>query len=185
MTNGNREQKKYRLVVYERIIPMKEKYIHISSFAIVICGLVLVAFLYWTEPRSLAEVSTKGQVAIGTYSIDKAEFEHGVMAFRTEDFAGARAALDRADPEKRDAATQFYIAYSFYRQGWGRFSNDDALFSQGLSAANRVVSIDPNFRSSDAALGLKTATELKLEFDEGLKLTPSDLNPLKLMRERK
>ncbi|MBK9768877.1 MAG: hypothetical protein IPP63_18685 [Chloracidobacterium sp.] len=44
---------------------MKEKYIHISSFAIVICGLVLVAFLYWTEPRSLAEVSTKGKSRSG------------------------------------------------------------------------------------------------------------------------
>ena len=40
-------------------------------------------------------------------------------------FPPARAMFDEADPEKRDGRTQFYIAYSFYRQGWGRFSNDD------------------------------------------------------------
>lgn len=164
---------------------MKEKYIHILSIAGVVCGFVFITFLYWAEPRSLAEVTSKGQVVIGTYSIDKAEFDRGVTAFRAEDFASARAAFDRADPEKRDAATQFYIAYSFYRQGWGRVSNDDKLFAQGVAAVDRVIAIDPNFRSSDAALTMRTPTELKTELDEGLKLTPSDLNPLKLMKERK
>ena len=40
-------------------------------------------------------------------------------------------AFARADPAVRDARTQFYIAYSYYRQGWGRLYHDDALYAEG------------------------------------------------------
>jgi len=146
---------------------------------------VFIAFLYWSEPRSLAEVATKGQVATGTYSIDKAEADRGIASFRSDRFEEARAAFARADPERRDAGTQFYVAYSYYRQGWGRVYNDDALFKLGLDAVNHVIELDPNYRTQDASLGLKTPADLKNELEEGLKLTASDLNPMKLMRERK
>jgi hypothetical protein len=164
---------------------MRDTYIHISGIALIIAGLVFTGFLYWTQPRSLAEVATKGQVATGTYSIDQAEAGRGIQAFRNERFDEARAAFERADPEKRDAAVQFYVAYSYYRQGWGRLYNDDEAFTAGLSAANRVIELDPNYHTQDQDLGLKTAQELKHEFEEGLKVTASDLNPLKVTRERK
>ena len=164
---------------------MKKPYLHIISTAIVAIGLTFIAFLYWSQPKTLAEVTTKGSVAIGTYSIDKTEFERGVSLFRTEDYIGSRVAFDKADPEKRDAATQFFVAYSYYRQGWGRVSNDDALFTEGLKAADRVIAIDANYRSTDSTLTMRAASELKAEFEGGLKLTPSDFNPLKLTRERK
>lgn len=96
-----------------------------------------------------------------------------------------RDAFDRADPEKRDAATQFYVAYSFYRQGWGRLSNDDELFAAGLAAVNRAMALDPNYRAADETLTMRTPAELKAEIEEGLKVTLSDLNPMRLTRERK
>jgi glutamine cyclotransferase len=164
---------------------MKTRYIHISAILITLAGFTLISFLYWTEPKSLAEVSSKGSVAIGTYTVDRAAFEQGLASFRKDAFPDARAAFDRADPEKLDAATQFYIAYSYYRQGWGRLSNDDTLFQPGLEAVNRVMTIDPNYRSSDSTLAMKTPAELKNELEEGLKITPSDFNPMKLTRERK
>lgn len=164
---------------------MKEKYIQIFCILLVAGGFVFVTFLYWAEPRSLAEVTTKGQVVLGTYEINKVDFDQGLASFRKDEFATARAAFDRADPEKRDANTQFYNAYSYYRQGWGLISNDDDLFKAGINAANRVIAIDPNFRAADASLVMKTPVELKNELEEGLKVTPSDFNPLKLTRERK
>lgn len=164
---------------------MNDKYIHILGIVLSIAGFAFITFLYWTEPRSLAEVTTKGQVAIGTYEINRDGFTRGLTLFRNDDFIGARAAFDRADPEKRDANTQFYIAYSFYRQGWGRLSNDDSLFKPGVESADRAMALDPNFRSSDETLVMKTPSELKYELEEGLKITPSDFNPLKLTRERK
>lgn len=161
---------------------MKEKHIQILGIAVVAFGLAFITFLYWSQPRSLAEVATKGSVAIGTYEVNKAEFDAGVAAFRQDQFVAARVAFERADPEKRDATTQFYIAYSYYRQGWGRVSNDDALFQSGMESINRV---DPNFRSTDSDLQMKTPDELKYELEAGLKLTASDFNPMKLTRERK
>ncbi len=164
---------------------MGERYIHILTIALTVIGLSFIAFLYWSEPRSFAEVATKSSVAIGTYTVDKTAFEQGLASFRKDEFVAARAAFERADPEKRDANTQYYIASSYYRQGWGRAWNDDTLFSAGLDAVNRVIAIDPGFVSTDETLGIRSPAELKNELEEGLKITPSDFNPMRLTRERK
>ena len=73
--------------------------------------------------------------------------------------------LRRADPAHRDARTQFYIAYSYYRQGWGRVYNDDPLFRKGLEAVDRAIALAPDHRVvvSDAELGMHRADELKAD----------------------
>ena len=157
---------------------------------------LFVVFLYAAEPRSLEEVTakavetvqnaaTKGQVITGTYEIDRAKFDEGLAAFRQENYVLARDAFAKADPERRDANVQFYIAYSFYRQGWGRVSNDDAMFRQALETLERVALLDKDFRSSDPDLKLRTPAELKNELEEGLRVTADDFNPLKVLRDRK
>ncbi len=175
---------------------MKEKYIHILSIVLAAAYGIFIVFLYATAPRSLEEVSakamttveniaSKGTVVIGTYEVDALLFGQGFAAFRQDNFVAARDAFNRADPEMRDARTQFYIAYSFYRQGWGRVTNDDVLFKQALESVERVRQIDPNFRSDDAGLLLPTPAELTSELEEGLVVTASDFNPLRVFRERK
>jgi len=175
---------------------MKEKYIQILSLVLIAFYGIFVVWLYWAAPKSLAEVSvkaketietatTKTEVVLGTYEVDKAKFDEGLKAFRADNFVSARDFFSRADIEKRDAKTQFYIAYSFYRQGFGKVYNDDELFKQGLEQINRVTQADKNFRADDADLKMKTPAELKNEFEEGLKLTADDFNPMKLTRERK
>lgn len=175
---------------------MKEKHIQILSIVFASVYAVLIAWLYWAEPKNLQEVSTKAQttienvttktqVAIGTYEIDQAKFNEGLRAFRQDNFIVARDNFEKADTERRDAETQFYIAYSFYREGWGRISNDDALFKKGLEQTNSVIALDKNFKSDDANLQMKTPVELKNELEQGLQLTASDFNPLRVLRERK
>jgi glutamine cyclotransferase len=164
---------------------MKDKYIYILSLVLTVGGLTFIGFVYGTQPRSFAEITTKGQVVLGTYAVDQTAFDEGMGYFKRDAFPSARAAFDRADPEKRDARTQFYIAYSYYRQGWGRVSNDDALFTSGLESVNRAIAADPAYRATDASLLMKTPAELKNELQEGLKVTADDFNPLKLVRERK
>lgn len=175
---------------------MNEKYIHILGIALVIVYALFIVFIYAAEPRSIEEISlkakqtvesavTKGSVVVGTYQVDPVVFEQGLQAFRQDSFIAARDAFERADPEKRDARTQFYIAYSFYRQGWGRINNDDALFARSLEALERVSLLDPAFRSDDQTLGLHTASELRAELEEGLQVTAGDLNPLRIFNERK
>ncbi|MEO8042015.1 MAG: hypothetical protein ABI646_05310 [Acidobacteriota bacterium] len=175
---------------------MNEKYIQIFGVVATMIYGAFVVFLYAAEPRSIEEISikakstvenavTKGQVIAGTYAIDQAKFKDGFTAFRSDNFIGARDAFDRADPEKRDPKTQYYIAYSYYRQGWGRVSNDDALFKQSLDSLARVSMLDPDFRSDDANLQLRTPAELRNELEEGMRVTADDFNPLRLVRERK
>jgi hypothetical protein len=175
---------------------MNEKHIHILGIFLTVFYAVLIVWLYWAEPKSLEEVSTKAQttienvttktqVAIGTYEIDKAKFDAGLMSFYKDDFVVARDNFQRADIERRDAKTQFYIAYSYYRQGFGKLSNDDALFRQGLEQTNRVTAVDRDFKSDDPNLQMKTPIELKNEFEEGLRTTAGDFNPFKVLRERK
>lgn len=175
---------------------MKEKYIHILSLVLVVIYGFLIVWLYWAEPKNLEEVSTKaketientttkGQIIIGTYEVDATKFNDGLKAFRADNFVAARSYFENADPESRDAKTQFYIAYSFYRQGFGKLYNDDELFKKGLEQTNRVIALDKNFKSDDVDLTMKTPAELKNEFEEGLRFTADDFNPMKLTRERK
>ncbi len=175
---------------------MKEKYIQSLGIVLTLVLGVFILWLYWAAPKNLGEVSTKaketientttqGQILIGTYEVDAAKFSDGLTAFRQDNFVVARDAFLRADPQRRDAKTQFYIAYSYYRQGFGKLYSDDELFKKGLEETNRVTAIDKNFKSDDADLKMKTPAELKNEFEEGLKVTLSDFNPFKLTRERK
>ena len=175
---------------------MKKEHVQILGIVLTAFYGIFIAWLYWAEPKNLVEVSTKAQttienvttktqVAIGTYEVDIARFSEGLDAFQKNNFIAARDNFEKADPERRDARTQFYIAYSFYRQGFGKFTNDDALFKKGLDQTNNVIAHDKNFKSADANLQLKTPAELKNEFEEGLKVTADDFNPLKVLRERK
>ncbi|HJR07403.1 MAG TPA: hypothetical protein VJ842_09115 [Pyrinomonadaceae bacterium] len=152
--------------------------------------LLYAAFIIWVyanEPRSLSEVTTQASVAAGTYAIDDARFHAAHELFRREQYAAARDEWMRADPAMRDARTQFYIAYAFYREGWGRVYNDDALFKQGLDAVNRAISLSPDgaLAVEDAELKIHSAAELKAELQQGTKSSLGDLNPLKIVRERK
>ena len=120
---------------------------------------------------------------LGAYRADEASFQEGLRHFHGDNFEAARTAFDRADPAKRDSRVQFYVAYSYYRQGWGRLWSDDALFRKGLEALDRAVSADPSGRVTvlDDNLGMTTSDELRAELEEGVRRDASDYNPLCLL----
>ena len=166
---------------------MQHKLIQSAGVAATVLYALFIIWLYRTAPRSFREVASGAQVVAGTYTIDQAKYEEGLRLFRAEQFRAARDEWGRADPEQRDARTQFYIAYAFYREGWGRVYNDDTLFRQGLEAANRAISLssEGTLRVDDADLQMHTPAELKAELEQGLERTVDDLNPLKVLRQRK
>ena len=147
----------------------------------------VVAWLYATAPRSLEEVATGVRVAAGSYQVDQARFDAGLRLFRAEQFRAARDEWGRADPAQRDARTQFYIAYAFYREGWGRVYKDDALYRQGVEAVNRAIVLSPAapLTVADPLLQMHTAAELKAELEKGGERRWDDLNPLKVLEPRK
>lgn len=146
----------------------------------------IIVWLYAAQPQTIAEVTGGLASQVGVYRIDDQAFADGLAFFRRDAFVEARAAFARADPAQRDARTQFYIAYSFYRQGWGRVYSDNALFTQGLTAVDRAIATAPDHRLAvdDATLGLRTADELRAELQRGLTRDLSDLNPLRVLRTR-
>jgi hypothetical protein len=166
---------------------MQYRLIQIVGILLTLIYGALIVWLYATEPRSINDVTTEASVAVGTYEIDKEKFKTGMELFKAEKFRAARDEWVRADPAVRDAKTQFYIAYAFYREGWGRFFNDDNLFKQGLEAVNRAISLSSEnpLKVDDPDLKMHTAAELKTELEKGLEKSWGDLNPLRAIRERK
>lgn len=147
----------------------------------------LIVWVYASQPTTLREVTGGLTSAAGVYRIDRPSFDEGLKYFRRDQFVEARAAFARADPARQDPTTQFYIAYSYYRQGWGRVYNDDALFRQGIEAVDRAIAVAPGNRLvvADGDLKMHAADELRAELTRGTPREASDLNPLKVFQERK
>ena len=166
---------------------MRHKLIQIIGVAWTLIFSVFIIWIYATEPRTFEEVASGAQVAAGTYRIDQARFDTALQLFRQEQFRAARDEWQRADPQRQDARTQFYIAYAFYREGWGRVYNDDALFKQGGEAVNLAIALSPEgaLRVDDDNLQMRTAVELKAELEQGTERSLDDFNPLKVFRKRK
>ena len=165
---------------------MHQKRVQIIGLILTTVYAAAIIWLYATEPRSFKEVATGAQVAAGTYQVDQERFNAAVALFRREQFRAARDEWQRADPAQKDSTTQFYIAYSFYREGWGRVYNDQNLFQQGLEAVNRAITLAPgSLTVPDDSLHLHTAAELKAELEQGTERDWSYLNPLKVLRTRK
>jgi hypothetical protein len=118
--------------------------------------------------------------------VDQQKFNSALELFRRDQFRAARDEWQRADPAQADPRTQFYIAYSFYREGWGRVYYDQNLFKLGLDAVNRAIALSPvPFIVDDENLQMRTAAELKAELEQGTERTWSDLNPAEVIRKRK
>lgn len=165
---------------------MQQKRVQIIGLILTALYAAAIVWLYATEPRSFKEVATGAQVAAGTYQVDQERFNAALALFRHEQFRAARDEWQRADSAQKDPTTQFYVAYAFYREGWGRVYNDQNLFKQGLEAVNRAITLAPgSLTVADENLQLHTAAELKAELEQGTERSWSDLNPLKVLRTRK
>jgi hypothetical protein len=147
----------------------------------------LIVWLYASQPQTRAEAIGGLAASIGAYRVDTQAFDEAMAFFKRDQFSEARLAFARADPARRDARTQFYIAYSFYRQGWGRVYHDDLLFRQGIEAIDRAIAAAPSGRVvvDDPTLGMRSSDELKIEFERGLRREASDFNPLRVLDRRK
>ena len=158
-----------------------------AGLVISIAYACVIVWLYASQPQTGAEAIGGLAATVGAYRVDRQAFDDGLAFFRADKFPEARLAFERADAAHRDALTQFYVAYSYYRQGWGRLSNDDALFKQGLDAVNRAIALAPSNRLvvEDGTLGMHTADELKVELEQGLRRDASDFNPLRVFDRRK
>ena len=166
---------------------MSERTVRSLGLTAAVVYAAAIGWVYATQPQTVAQVAGGFTAAIGVYRIDQQAFDDGLRFFRAEQYPEARAAFSRADAAERDARTQFYIAYAFYRQGWGRVYNDDALFTKGLATVDKAIALAPGGRLvvDDPGLQMRSADELRAELQRGLTREASDFNPLRLFRPRK
>jgi tetratricopeptide (TPR) repeat protein len=161
--------------------------IRIAGLAMTLVYAAVIVWLYSAQPQTVVEVTGGLSSTVGAYHVDAQASSDALAFFRRDGFAEARMAFERADPAHRDARTQFYIAYSYYRQGWGRLYDDDPLFQKGIEAVDRAIALAPDHRLlvDDPDLGMHSAEELKAELERGVTHDASDFNPLKVFRARK
>ena len=166
---------------------MQESTVRAAGLIATVVYAALIGGLFASQPKTGAEAIGGVAATIGAYRIDDQAFADGLASFRRDQFVEARAAFARADPATRDARTQFYIAYSYYRQGWRRTHHDDALYRQGLEVVVRAIALAGNtgLAADDPDLRLRSADELKAELEAGLTTDASDFNPLRMFEDRK
>lgn len=166
---------------------MGEPFTRAAGLAAVVVYAAFIGWLFGTQPRTVAEAVGGMSATMGTYAIDEQAFDDGLTFFRNDQFVEARAAFARADPALRDARTQFYIAYSFYREGWHQTYRDDALYAQGIAAVDRAIALAPNGRLvvDDDNLRMRSADEVRAELEAGRTRDASDFNPLRVLESRK
>jgi hypothetical protein len=159
----------------------------VTGLGLVVGYAGLLSWLFTAQPKTVAEAIGGVSANLGTYAVDAQAFQDGLTFFRNDQFAEALAAFARADPARREARTQFYIAYSFYRQGWHRTHRDDALYREGIAATDRAIALAPGGRLivDDPTLQMHSADELRAELEAGLQRSLSDLNPLRVFETRK
>ena len=166
---------------------MREPAIRGAGLVLAIVYAGVIAWLYASQPQTVAQVTGGFASMVGAYRIDAQAFDDGLKFFRHDQFPEARSAFARADSAERDARTQFYIAYSYYREGWGRVYNDDVLFGRGIVAVDKAIAVAPGGRLvvDDPDLRMHSADELRAELQRGVTREASDFNPLKVFRTRK
>jgi len=166
---------------------MRETTTRTIGLSLALAYAVFIGWLFVRQPQTIAQVTGGLSSAIGTYTIDEQSFADGLRFFRDGQFVEARLAFARADPAVRDARTQFYIAYSYYRQGWGRLYHDNRLYAEGLATIDHAMTLAPRGRLvvPDPDLAMHTAEELKAELEAGVRHDASDLNPMRLLGVRK
>lgn len=165
---------------------MKIAAIRAGGVAFSVAYAAFIGWLFAAQPRTIAEVRGGLTASVGAYQIDRGAFDLGRRFFQNDQFVEARAAFARADPATRDARVQFYVAYSYYRQGWHRTHHDDELYRTGVEAIDRAIALaGGTLTVDDASLAMHTADEVKAELEAGLTSDLSDFNPLRLVQPRK
>jgi tetratricopeptide (TPR) repeat protein len=119
-------------------------------------------------------------VEANAYHINQANFDEAMKQFNAGRYQAAIDQFEIADTAHLDPATQFFIAYCYYKLGRGNIFDDDEMFRKGLAAVEQCLAVAPDniFETDRADLEIKSASVLRQRFKDGLAVTPSDFNPL-------
>ena len=148
---------------------MKDEHVRIVGIVIAAVLTAFIVSVYVRQPQNPGEVFPR--------QVDREAFERGRILFHQDEFVAARLEFERADPGRADAKTQFYTAYSYYREGCGFFRQNDELLEQGLEPVERAIAraTSGDFPVDDRDIDLKTPEALKEEIEAGLDVGIGDI----------
>jgi hypothetical protein len=141
---------------------VREALVRVAGLVFAAAYAAFIVSVYARQPRTVQQLAGGVAASVGAYRVDPVNFQEGLRFFRNEQFLEARAAFERADPARQDPSTQFYIV-------------DRAI---ARAPGGRLVVADPT-------LQMHTTDELRAELQRGLVRELSDLNPMKVLEERK
>ena len=146
-----------------------------------------IGWVYLHQPQTMAEVRGGLASSVGVYRPDPIAFADGLRLLPSGSIRGGSPRVRSRGSAHRNPTTQFYVAYSFYRQGWGRVYADSALYARGLEAVDRAALASPTGHVvvDDPELQMHSSEELKAELQRGMTHELSDLNPMNVLRTRK
>ncbi len=152
----------------------------ITGLVIALLYAASIIWLYVRQPRTFEELKTQAAVETSVYRVKQENFDEALRQFNAGQYQVAIAQFELADPARLDPQTQFYIAYSYYKLGGGTVYDDDEMFKKGLEAVDQCLRVAPNniFEIDRTDLEIRSAGVLRERFQEGLKVSPSDFNPL-------
>ena len=121
---------------------MAESATRATGLTLALLYAALIGWLYARQPQTIAQVTGGLTDAIGSYHVDERTFDDGLAFFRSDRFRGTGGLRARRSSGSR-RPNPVLRRLSYYRQGWGRFYHDDALYREGLAAVNRAIALAP------------------------------------------
>jgi tetratricopeptide (TPR) repeat protein len=160
--------------------------LQISGLLLTLLYGAVIVWLYVRQPRSLQELKTQASVEVNAYRVNQENFDEAIRQFNAGRYEVAVEQFRTADPAATDPRTQFFIAYSFYMLGRGRIYDDDEKFKEGLAAVERCIEHAPNhiYEIDRTDLEIRNAGQLRQRLREGLEVTPSDFNPIEMLKKK-
>ena len=161
--------------------------LQITGLLVAILYGAFIVWLYVRQPRSFQELKAQASVEVNAYRIKQENFDEAMRQFNAGLYEVAIEQFTIADPASSDPRAQFYIAYSYYMLGRGRIYDDDEMFKKGLTAIERCLEHAPNhiFEVDRSDLDIRNADPLRQRLKEGLEVTPSDFNPIDMLKKKK
>lgn len=160
--------------------------LQITGLLVAILYGAFIVWLYVRQPRTFEEFKTQASIEVNSYQVKQENFDEAMKQFNEGRYEVAVEQFGIADPAASDPRTQFYIAYSYYMLGRGRIYDDNEKFEKGLAAIDRCLKHAPNniFEVDRSDLEIRNAGQLRQRFKEGLEVTPSDFNPLNILKKK-
>lgn len=160
--------------------------LQITGLIVTILYGAFIVWLYVRQPRSFEELKVQASVEMNSYQVKQENFDEAMRQFNAGRYEVALEQFAIADPAASDPRTQFYIAYSYYMLGRGRIYDDNVLFEKGLAAVEQCIKHAPNniYEVDRSDLDIRNAGQLRQRLKEGLEVTPSDFNPLDILKKK-